>query len=69
MLVVVHRAHGLRYGRGDGEAKVVPSTIGSDPELVRVVGMTRADERRMMRETRKHQTALLARWSELHGGY
>lgn len=79
-MVVVHRAHGLRFiiyvddhepahihVRGDGEAKV--QLVGSDgmPALVRVVGMTRADQRRMMREITEQQTVLLMRWKEFHG--
>ena len=65
-MVVVHRAHGLRFiiyiddhepanvhVRGDGEAKVVLVAANGEPEPVRIVGMTRADQRRMMREIRE----------------
>ena len=50
-----------------GEAKV--NLLGPDgrPEMVRVEGMTRALERRILRETWEHQAMLLRRWSDLHG--
>ncbi len=81
-MVVVHRVHGLRFiiyiddhepahvhvhVRGDGEAKVVLVAANGEPEPVQIVGMTRADQRRMMREIREQQAMLLERWRELHG--
>jgi len=80
-MVVVHRAHGLRFMiyiddhepahvhvRGDGEAKVILAGRDDKPELVYAPGMTRGDQRRMMREIREQQEALLERWREIHGG-
>ena len=79
-MVVVHRAHGMRFiiyvndhepahihVRGDGEAKVALVGSSGDPELLRVTGMTRADQRRMMREIFDRQAVLLERWKDIHG--
>lgn len=79
-MVVVHRAHGLRFiiyiddhepahvhVRKDGEAKVMLVGENGEPEISYVVGMTRADQRRMMREISERQEMLLERWREIHG--
>ncbi|UZK68388.1 DUF4160 domain-containing protein [Sphingomonas sp. S1-29] len=79
-MVVVHRAHGLRFViyvddhepahvhvRGDGEAKVLLAGEDGSPQILRVNEMTRADQRRMMREIAKQQAMLLERWKEIHG--
>nr|WP_231708238.1 DUF4160 domain-containing protein [Sphingomonas populi] len=52
---------------GDGTAKVVLAGVDGDPELVYVVGMTRADQRRMMRTIIEQQDMLLDRWKDMHG--
>ena len=79
-MVTVLRAHGLRvvifvndhqpahvHVFGDGEAKV--NLLGSDgaPALVWVDGMSRGEIRRAMRIVTEQQTALLARWEDIHG--
>jgi hypothetical protein len=80
-MVVVHRAHGYRFViylsdhepahvhliGGGGEAKV--DLMGSDggPRLVWVVGIGRADLRRLLSEVRDRQAEFLASWRRLHG--
>lgn len=79
-MVTVHRAHGLRvvtfvddhepahvHVFGDGEAKINLAVSGGDPELVFVIGMTRAETRRAMSVVKDQQPNLLKRWSEIHG--
>ena len=79
-MVVVHRAHGLRFiiylddhepahvhVQGDGEAKVQLLGPDGQPSLVWAVGMTRGVQKRMIREARERQALLLRRWSDLHG--
>lgn len=79
-MVVVHRAHGLRFviyiddhesahihACGDGEAKVQLVGEAGKPQILRVSGMTRADQRRMMREIADRQDMLLKRWEDIHG--
>jgi hypothetical protein len=79
-VVVVHRAHGLRFiiyiddhepahvhVQGNGAAKIDLLGASGSPELVYSVGMTRADQRRMLREVGRHQAMLLARWRDIHG--
>ena len=80
-MVVVHHAFGMFFViykddhepahvhvRGDGEAKVRLIGPDGDPVILRVEGgMTRADERRILREVRKQQLELLRHWKELHG--
>ncbi|MBY0582276.1 MAG: DUF4160 domain-containing protein [Sphingomonas sp.] len=53
--------------RGDGEAKV--NLVGPDggPDVVWIVGMTRADERRILKEIREQRDVLLRHWSDIHG--
>lgn len=80
-MVVVHRAFGMRFiiyvddhapahvhVRGDGEAKV--NLVGADgqPEIVLVAHVTKADQKRILREVRALQGVLLQRWSEIHDG-
>ena len=78
-MVVVHRAFGLRFiiyvddhapahvhVRGDGHAKVDLIGENGKPSFVRVVDMTKADQRRILREIRKQRDMLLRRWSEIH---
>ena len=79
MVTVLH-AHGLRvvifvndhrpahvHVFGDGEAKI--NLLGSDgaPALVWADGMSRGEIRRAMRTVTEQQTALLARWEDIHG--
>ena len=79
-MVTVLRAHGLRvvifvndhqpahvHVFGDGEAKI--NLLGSDgtPALVWADGMSRGEIRRAMRIVTEQQTALLARWEDIHG--
>ena len=74
------RAHGLRvvifvndhqpahvHVFGDGEAKI--NLLGSDgaPALVWADGMSRGEIRRATRIVTEQQTALLARWEDIHG--
>ena len=78
-MVVVHRAFGMPFiiyvddhapphvhVRGDGEAKV--NLIGPDgkPEFVLVADVTKADQRRILREVREKQDMLLRHWREIH---
>jgi hypothetical protein len=80
LMVVVHRAHGLRFVIylsdhepahvhliGGGEAKV--DLVGPDgnPKLVWVVGISRADLRRLLVEIGERQAEFLAAWRRLHG--
>ena len=79
-MVTVLRAQGLRvviylndhdpahvHVFGDGEAKI--NLIGADgvPTLIWADGMNRGDVRRALRIVTDEQTALLARWEEIHG--
>ena len=79
-MVTVLRAHGLRvviyvndhdpahvHVFGDGEAKINLLGTGSSPELVWADGMSRGEVRRALRIVTDEQTALLARWEEIHG--
>jgi tRNA pseudouridine-54 N-methylase len=80
-MVVVHRAFGMRFiiykddhepahvhVRGDGEVKVVLVGPDGDPKIVKREGeMTRADERRILREIGKRQFELLRHWKQIHG--
>jgi hypothetical protein len=52
---------------GDGEAKI--NLLGSDgaSALVWADGMSRGEIRRAMRIVTEQQTALLARWEDIHG--
>ena len=79
-MVVVHRAHGYRFVIylsdhepahvhliGGGEAKVDLMGPGGAPRLVWVVGIGRADLRRLLSEVRDRQAELLTAWRRLHG--
>jgi hypothetical protein len=79
-IVTVYRAHGLRivifvddhepahvHVFGDGEAKIDLAGAAGDPELIFLMGMSRADIRRAMRLVKAQQVYLLERWSEIHG--
>ena len=79
-MVVVHRAHGYRFVIyrsdhepahvhliGGGEAKVDLMGPDGTPRLVWVVGIGRADLRRLLSEVRDRQAELLAVWRRLHG--
>ena len=52
---------------GDGEAKINLLGTGGSPELIWADGMSRGDVRRALRIVTDEQTALLARWEEIHG--
>ena len=75
----MHRAHGYRFvifvndhspphvhvfGAG-GEARIVLSNP-ERPELEWVIGIGRADVRRIMQEARRHRSRLLAAWRRIH---
>lgn len=79
-MVVVHRAHGLRFViypddhepahvhvYGDGEARI--AIIGADgmPVMLSAIGMTRRVKRRAMDEVLLHQQRLLEEWRRIHG--
>ena len=52
---------------GDGEAKINLLGAGGSPELIWADGMSRGEVRRALRIVTDEQTALLARWEEIHG--
>jgi hypothetical protein len=60
-----HPAH--VYVFGDGHAKINLHGSSGKPELVWVEGMTRSEVRRAVRLVTEQQSALLARWKEIHG--
>lgn len=77
-MVTVHRAYGFRFvvfpndhspphvhvfGQG-GEAKIVLAGLG---RVDWVVGMSRADLRRVMLEVRREREQLIAAWRRIHG--
>lgn len=79
-MVVIHRAHGLRFVIfkmdhqpahvhvfGDGEMKVNIVGPSGLPEAVFAIGMKTGDRRRAMDIIRERQAEFLARWVELHG--
>lgn len=79
-MVTVYRAHGLRvvifvddhepshvHVYGDGEAKINLGHDEGGPELIYVIGMTRAEIRRAMSVVKEQQAYLLKRWREIHG--
>lgn len=79
-MVTVLRALGLRvviyvndhdpahvHVLGDGEAKINLLGAGGSPELIWADGMSRGEVRRALRIVTDEQTALLARWEEIHG--
>lgn len=79
-MVTVLRAQGLRvviyvndhdpahvHVFGDGEAKINLLGAGGSPELIWADGMSHGEVRRALRIVTDEQTALLARWEEIHG--
>jgi len=79
-MVTVLRAYGLRvviytndhdpahvHVFGDGEAKINLLSADGPPALIWAVGMSRGEVRRVLRIVSDEQTALLARWEEIHG--
>ena len=79
-MVTVLRAQGLRvviylndhdpahvHVFGDGEAKINLLGAGGSPELIWADGMSRGEVRRALRTVTDEQTALLARWEDIHG--
>ncbi len=78
-MVTVFRAHGLSvvifvndhepahvHVYGDGEVKINLAGPGGTPLLVWVDNMTRSEVRRALRIVIERQTALLAKWEEIH---
>lgn len=78
-MATVHRAYGYRFvifvndhgpphvhvvGAG-GEAKIILSSP-EGPELEWVVGISRADLRRILEEARRERFRLLAAWRRIH---
>jgi hypothetical protein len=49
------------------EAKINLLGAGGSPELIWADGMSRGEVRRALRIVTDEQTALLARWEEIHG--
>ena len=79
-MVVIHRAHGLRFVIytmdhepahlhvfGDGEMKVDIVGAGGLPAIVWAIGMKAPERRRAMDTIRERQAEFLARWHEIHG--
>jgi hypothetical protein len=79
-MVVIHRAHGLRFVIytmdhgpahvhviGDSELKVNLAAGDGHPEIVWSTGMSASDRRRAMAVIREKQDEFLARWREIHG--
>lgn len=80
-MVVIHRAHGLRFVIfvddhepahvhvfGDGELKVTIRGESGLPEIAYNLGMKTNDRRRAMDVMLAEQEAFLARWDEIQGG-
>jgi hypothetical protein len=79
-MVVVHRAFGFRFVIytldhrpahvhvvGAGHAKINLAGPDGGPELVSVVGISRADQRRLMAEVAARRDDLLRQWERIHG--
>lgn len=79
-MVVIHRAHGLRFVIytmdhepahihvfGDGEMKVDIAGAGGLPTIVWTIAMKAPERRRAMDTIRERQAEFLARWHEIHG--
>ena len=79
-MVVIHRAHGLRFVIftmdhepahihvfGDGEMKVNIAGTEGLPEIVWSIGMKTRERRLAMDTVRERQAEFLARWREIHG--
>ena len=79
-MVVIHRAHGLRFVIytmdhepahvhviGNGELKVSIATGDGAPEIVWSKGMNAGDRRRAMELMRARKDEFQARWREIHG--
>lgn len=80
-MVVIYRAHGLRFVIfiddhepahvhvfGDSELKVTIRGESGLPEIVYNLGMKTNDRRRAMDVMLAEQDAFLARWDEIQGG-
>ena len=79
-MVVIYRAHGLRFVVysmdhepahvhiiGDGELKVDIAGESGRPEIIWSKGMKTGDARRALAVVRDRQAEFLARWHEIHG--
>jgi hypothetical protein len=51
---------------GDGEAKIHLLGATGDVDVVRTIGLSRADTRRAVVLVREHRAMLLERWNEIH---
>lgn len=78
--VVVHRAYGFRFViytldhepaqvhiTGAGQARINLLGAGGVPRIVYVIGIKRADMRRLLTEVVEHRIALLNEWERIHG--
>ena len=52
---------------GDGEVKICLLGAADDVDVVRAVGVSRADIRSAVALGREHRAMLLERWNEIHG--
>ena len=79
-MVVIYRAHGLRFVIysmdhepahvhiiGDGEMKVAIASENGRPDIVWSVGFKASERRRAMAVVRERQDEFLACWHEIHG--
>ena len=79
-MVTIHREAGFSFivfsndhepahvhVRGDGTAKINLVGRNGRPELVHVVGMTKADTRHALRLVTERQEEFLSRWKAMHG--
>ena len=79
-MVVIYRAHGLRFVIysmdhepahvhviGDGELKVDIAGKSGRPEIIWSKGMKASESRQAMAVVRERQAEFLARWHEIHG--
>ena len=79
-MVVIHRAHGFRFGiytadhdpahihiTGAGQAKINLSGPDDRPELVYVIGIKQSDMRRLMSEVIERRDEFIKEWERIHG--
>ena len=79
-MVVIHRAHGLRFVIysadhepahvhviGGGEMKMNIAPGDERPEIVWSMGFKASERRRAIAVVRERQAEFLARWHEIHG--
>ena len=79
-MVVIYRAHGLRFVIysmdhepahvhiiGDGEMKVNIASENGRPDIVWSLGFKASERRRAMAVVRERQDEFLACWHEIHG--